>query len=110
MKVAITTDGRSVSKQFASTKGLEIFDVQKGKATSKMLVDASVGGGYEGLVYILQNEEVEVVLCGEIKANERKELEDYGLQVFPGARGSTTSILNAYLRSLKQSNVNSHNK
>ena len=46
MKVAITTDGRSVSKQFASTKGLEIFDVQKGKATSKMLVDASVGGGY----------------------------------------------------------------
>lgn len=110
MKVAITTDGRNVSKQFASTKGLEIFEIQKGRTTSRMLVDASAGGGYEGLVYILQNEGVEVVLCGEIKANERKELEECGLQVFPGARGGTTSILNAYLRNIRQSNINSPDK
>ncbi len=109
MRVAITTDGRSVSKQFVTTKGLEIFDLQKGRASSKILVNVS-GGDREELIYILQNEGVEVLLCGEITANEKKELEDYGLQVFSGARGSSNGILNAYLKKLQQSSVNSPKK
>lgn len=110
MRVAITTDGKSVSKQFLTTKGLEIFEVQQGKANNKILVDTSVGGNYKDLSYILQNEGVDVLLCGDIKNHEKKELEECGLQVFSGAKGSTSSILNAYLRSLRQSEGNGRNK
>lgn len=103
MRVAITTDGRSVSKQFLTTKGIEIFEVQQGKANNKMLVDTSVGGNYKDLSYILQNEGVDVLLCGEINSHEKQDLEACGIEVFSGAKGSTSSIFNAYLRSLRQS-------
>lgn len=102
MKIAITTDGKSVSKQFLTTKGFEIFDVQQGKASDKILIDTSSGGSYTDLNYILQNEGVDVLLCGGINSPEKKDLETCGIQVLAGARGSASSILNAYLRSLRQ--------
>lgn len=110
MRIAITTDGKSVSKQFLTTKGFEIFEVQQGKASDKILVDTSSGGGYKDLNYILQNEGVDVLLCGEINSPEKKDLEACGIQVLSGARGSTVGILNTYLRSLRQSSRSSHNK
>lgn len=110
MRVAITTDGKNVSKQFLAAKGIEIFEVQQGKASNKIIVDTSVGGNYKDLSYILQNEGVDVLICGAIKDDEKKQLEECGLQVFPGARGSTTGILSSYLRNLRQRSNNSHTK
>lgn len=108
MRVAITTDGRNISKDLTRTKEIEVFDIQNSRSQGRLRIDVTAGGGYEGLLYILQNEGIEVVLCGEINNEEKKDLEDYGIQVFSGARGSTNKTLSMYLRSLRKRNAQAH--
>ena len=110
MKVAITTDGKNVSKQFLAAKGIEIFEVEQGKASNKTIVATSGEGNYKDLSYILQNEGVDVLICGAIKDDEKKQLEECGIQVLSGARGNTAGILSAYVRNLRQRKGNGHTK
>ena len=86
MRVAITTDGRNIAENLTRTKEIEVFDIQNSRAQVRLRIDVTAGGGYEGVLYILQNEGVEVVLCGEINNEEKNDLEDYGIEVFSGAR------------------------
>ena len=102
MRVALTTDGRNISKELAKTTVIEMYDINKGKLVGKLKIDVSAGGGYRGLLYILENEGVDVLLCGEVKGEEKKDLEDCGMQVFSGAKGSVNKTLNMYLRGLNR--------
>lgn len=99
MLVAITSDGRSVSREFATTKAFEIFDIQGGKLGKRMLVDTSAGVSGKDLPYILQNEGVETLICGSITSEYQRELEKYQIKVITGAKGTTKNILSAYLKS-----------
>ncbi len=100
MKVALMVELKNMAKDISKTTEIHVFEVDKNKIKSKIKIDATSGGGYEGLLYILYNEGVETVLCGELKEDERKDLMDYGMKVFAGAKGSPTKTLNAYIRYL----------
>ncbi|WP_054741760.1 NifB/NifX family molybdenum-iron cluster-binding protein [Cellulosilyticum ruminicola] len=101
MVLAITSDGKSVSKEFAKTKAFEVFDIQGGRAGKRMLIDTSAGISENDLSYILQNEGVEILICGSITSEHQRELENYKIKVITGAKGMTKNILTAYIRSMK---------
>ncbi len=98
MKVALMVDMKNISKEISKTTEIHVFEVDKAKIKSRVKIDTTSGGGYEGLLYILYNEGVETVLCGDLKENERKDFLNYGLKVFAGAKGSPIKTLNAYIR------------
>lgn len=106
MRVAITTDGRNVASEFKRTKGFEVFEIRKGRPSGRMLIDTSAGVTGKDLLYILQNEGINTLLCGGITSEEQRELEKYQIKVVTGAKGSTRSILNAYLKSERQNHIN----
>ena len=99
MLVAITADGRNVAKEFSRTKAFEVFKVIEGRPSGRMRIDTSAGVSDKDLLYILQNEGVDTLLCGGISSEEQRELEKYAIKVITGAKGSTQSILNSYLKS-----------
>lgn len=100
MKIALMVDSKNISKEICKTTEIQVFEVEKNKVKSKIKIDTTAGGGYEGLLYILYNEGVEVVLCGELQEDEKKDFMNYGLKVFSGAKGNPNKTLNAYMKYL----------
>lgn len=98
MRIAITTDGKNVSSHFGKTVKFTIFEILKGRTKGKLLIDVSASGGEGALVYVLKNERVEVLLCGEIAEKIRLELENQGIEVIAGLRGNINAVLRGYLR------------
>lgn len=110
MLVAITSDGRNVAREFGKTRAFEVFEIQKGRLSGRMLIDTSSGVTQKDLLYILQNEGIDTLLCGAITSEEQRELEKYQIKVITGAKGNTRSILNAYLRSERMNHTNEQDK
>lgn len=98
MRIAITTNGNNVSEKFGKTIKFTIFEVLHGRTKGKLLINVSASGDQEALIYVLKNEGVEVLLCGEIAERLKKELEKYGIKVVVGLKGNIHAILKAYIR------------
>lgn len=98
MRIAVTSDGKNVSSQFGKTIKFTIFEILKGRTKGKLLIDVSASGGHDALTYILKNEGVEVLLCGEITEKMRVELENQGIEVISGLRGNISAVLRGYMR------------
>lgn len=98
MRIAVTTNGKKVSEQFGRTIKFTIFEVLRGQMRGKLLIDVSASGGQEALIYILKNEGVEVLLCGEISEKVREELTKYNIEVISGLKGNIHSLIRAYTK------------
>lgn len=98
MYIAVTTDGSNISTHFERAIKFTIFEILKGRTKGKLVIDVSESGGEEALTYILINEGVDVLLCGEIKETARAELENQGIKVIPGLRGNVSTAVGAYTR------------
>ena len=98
MRIAVTSDGKNVSSHFGKTIKFVIFEISRGKTKGKLLIDVSASGGHDALTYILKNEGVEVLLCGEITEKMRGELENQGIEVISGFRGNIGAVLRGYMR------------
>ena len=100
MKVALMVDNKEISREISLTREIQVFEINKGKIISKMKIDTTTVGGYEGLLYILGNEGVETVLCGSLKDEEKNDFVNYGLEVVSGARGNPSKTINSYIKYL----------
>ena len=98
MHIAVTTDGNNISSHFEKAIKFTIFEILKGRTRGKVVIDVSESGGEEALTYILINEGVDVLLCGEIKEAARAEIEGQGIKVVPKLRGNVSTVLGAYTR------------
>ncbi len=104
MRIAVTTDGKNVSEQFGRTIKFMIFEVLRGQMRGKLLINVSASGGQEALIYILKNEGVEVLLCGEISEQVKEELMKYNIEVISGLRGNVHSLIRAYIKGYLRNN------
>ena len=98
MRIAVTSDGKNVSSHFGKTIKFVIFEIFKGKTRGRLLIDVSASGGHDALTYILKNESVEVLLCGEITEDMKVELENQGIEVISGLKGNISGVLRGYMR------------
>ena len=98
MRIAVTTNGKNVSEQFGKAIKFTIFEVLRGQMRGKLLIDVSAGGSQDALIYILKNEGVEVLLCGEISERVKMELEKIGIKVISGLKGNVHSLIRAYIK------------
>lgn len=104
MRIAVTTNGKNVSEQFGKTIKFTIFEVLSGQMRGKLLINVSVSGGQEALIYILKNEGVEVLLCGEISDKVKEALNQYDIEVISGLKGNIRSLIRAYTKGYLREN------
>lgn len=52
MRIAVTSNGKSISSDFRKTIKLIVFEILKGKTRGKIIIDVSASGGYDALRYI----------------------------------------------------------
>lgn len=97
MRVAVTNNGRNIADQFGKTISFTIYEVIKNSSRGRTVINVSDSGGGDALLFILKNENVEVLLCGKITERIKEGLESYGIEVVDGLRGNVNAILKAYL-------------
>lgn len=98
MRIAVTSNGKSISSDLGKTIKFIVFEILKGKTRGKLIIDVSASGGYDALRYILKNEGVEVLLCGEITDKIKMDLENNGIKVVSGVRGNINNAISGYMR------------
>jgi predicted Fe-Mo cluster-binding NifX family protein len=117
MKIAVTSTGdnldSNIDMRFGRCKYFIIVDSEsmKFKVVSNKSVMASGGAGIKAAETIA-NQDVEIVLTGNIGPNSHSTLKAAGIKVFTGVTGTIKDAVNKYknneLSETNSSNVNSH--
>ena len=117
MKIAVSSTGdnleSNVDMRFGRCKYFMIVDSDsmEFKALSNESIMASGGAGIKSAETIV-NQDVEIVLTGNIGPNAHSTLKAAGIKVFTGANGTIKDAINKYknneLRESDSANVGSH--
>lgn len=96
MKIAITYDEGKVFQHFGHTENFKIYCVEGDKITSSEIV-ASNGAGHGALATLLDEEKVDVLICGGIGAGAQNALASVGIKLYGGVQGDCDEVVAAFL-------------
>ncbi|MCR5079596.1 MAG: NifB/NifX family molybdenum-iron cluster-binding protein [Bacilli bacterium] len=102
MKIAITYDPieKEVFQHFGHCESFLVYDKESGESS---VIDNG-GNSHIELISYLQEQGVEVLICGGIGGRAIELLSAYGIEVVPGATGDAFAALGAYLKGELKSN------
>jgi len=109
MKIAIPVIGNSVNDQFGLCSSFDIYDLdEKNKSYIKAKELNSMGCGCSSLlINNLANENINVVLVGNIGKNSYEKLKAKGIEAIRGVNGNTDIVIKNYLSgAVKDSGLN----
>ncbi|MGM0568403.1 MAG: NifB/NifX family molybdenum-iron cluster-binding protein [Elusimicrobiota bacterium] len=92
MKIAISTDGSSVSAHFGRCPSFTILEVEGGKLKSRDLI-ANPGHHPGYLPEFLKSKEVECIVAGGMGMRARGLFDESGIQTILGVSGSINNIV-----------------
>ena len=97
IKIAITTDeNNKVFQHFGKSESFTIFEL-KGKELISKTTLSNNGSGHSELVTLLEEQKVNVLICGGIGKGAMEALVLAGIKVIPGAVGDIDVVTAAYL-------------
>lgn len=96
MKIAVTYENGQVFQHFGHTEQFKIYEVTDGAVTASQVVDTN-GSGHGALAGFLQDQGVQVLICGGIGGGARTALAEAGIELYPGASGQADAQVEAYL-------------
>ncbi len=106
MRIAVTYENGEVFQHFGHTETFKVYEVKDGKVISSELI-GSDGSGHEALAGLLKERAIDVLICGGIGGGAQAALEENGIELCAGARGSADEAVEAYLRGeLKNTGAN----
>ncbi len=97
MRIAVTYDNGQVFQHFGHTEEFKIYEVEDGKVMSTEVI-GSDGQGHGALAGILDNNSIDVLICGGIGGGAKTALDEKGIELCAGAEGSADDAVEAYLR------------
>jgi len=97
VKIAVTYEGGEVFQHFGHTEEFKIYDVQDGKVVSSQIL-GSDGNGHSALAALLDDNAIDVLICGGIGGGAQAALAERGIELCAGASGSADEAVEAYLR------------
>lgn len=97
MKIAVTYDNGQVFQHFGHTEQFKLYDVEDGKVTAQVVVDAG-GEGHGALAAVLRGRGVDVLICGGIGSGARQALAAAGIRLYGGVTGDADSAVEALVR------------
>ena len=97
MRIAVTYDNGQVFQHFGHTEEFKIYEVEDGKVASTEVI-GSDGQGHGALAGILDDNSIDVLICGGIGGGAKAALDEKGIELCAGAEGSADDAVEAYLK------------
>lgn len=97
MKIAVTYDeNQNVFQHFGHTEQFKIYEVENNSVVSSRVL-SSDGEGHSELAQLLENENIDKLICGGIGGCAVNALGQAGIEIFAGISGSADEAVNALL-------------
>ena len=97
MRIAVTYDNGEVFQHFGRTESFKVYDIEDGKVIKSEVI-GNDGLGHGALAGLLENNSIDLLICGGIGGGARNALADAGVNICSGASGNTDEVIEAYLR------------
>lgn len=94
MRIAVTYENGEVFQHFGHSEQFKLYDVAEGKIASEQIVETN-GTGHGALAGFLQAAKVDALICGGIGMGARIALDDAGIKLYAGVRGSADDAAKA---------------
>jgi predicted Fe-Mo cluster-binding NifX family protein len=105
MKIAVATEGTSVSGHFGKCENFTIAEIENSGVKSKVVV-STLGNQHGLLPAFLASHDVNVVIAGGMGEGARQNLVSNGIKIISGVSGNIDEIIKTYLNgNLKSTNV-----
>ncbi len=96
MKIAVTYDNGQVFQHFGHTQTFKVYDVENEQVVSTHVVTATEGG-HSALATLLQNNAIDVLICGGIGGGAQNALKELGIRLFGGVTGDADKAVDDFL-------------
>ena len=96
MKIAVTYENGQVFQHFGHTREFKFYNVDGNTVTESTVVDTA-GSGHGALAGFLDNNEVDVLICGGIGGGAKMALAEAGIELLGGVTGDADTAVSDYL-------------
>lgn len=96
MRIAVTYENGEIFQHFGHTEQFKLYDVENYKVVDSKVVGSN-GAGHGALADFLQNNGVEVLICGGIGGGAQTALAEAGIKLFGGVTGEADLAVQNYL-------------
>lgn len=96
MRIAVTYENGEIFQHFGHTEQFKVYDIEDGKIVSSQIV-GSDGLGHGALAGFLENNDIEVLICGGIGGGAQTALSNAGIKLYGGVSGKADAAVQAFL-------------
>lgn len=96
MKIAVTYDNGEIFQHFGHTETFKIYEVAGKEILSTEVLNTN-GSGHGALAQFLQDNEVEVLICGGIGGGAQMALDEANIKLYGGVTGNADEAVKALL-------------
>ena len=96
MKIAVTYENGEIFQHFGHTETFKVYEVIDGNIVSAEIIGSN-GTGHGALAGLLENNAIDVLICGGIGGGAQAALAEHGIELCAGASGDADKAVEAYL-------------
>ena len=96
MKIAVTYENGNVFQHFGHTEEFKVYEIQDNKIVNTEIVSSNELG-HSALAYLLEENKINVLICGGIGGCAIGALREYGIELYAGIQGSTDKAVEDYI-------------
>lgn len=105
MKIAVTHENGQIFQHFGRTEEFKVYDVEESKIVNSEVISTN-GKGHGALGEVLEDLDVEVLICGGIGLGAQIGLQDMGINLYGGHSGVCDEIVESFLEGTLKFNAN----
>lgn len=96
MKIAVTYDNGNVFQHFGHSEQFKVYEIENNKIINTQIVDSN-DSGHSALAQLLDNADIDVLICGGIGGCAVSALGDCNIKLYAGVKGSADKAVEDYL-------------
>ena len=96
MRIAVTYDNGQVFQHFGHTEEFKVYEIENNKVINSEIVSSNELG-HSALAYLLEENKINVLICGGIGGCAIGALREYGIELYAGIKGDTDKAVEEYL-------------
>ena len=96
-RIAVTYDNGQVFQHFGRTEAFKVYEVEDGNVVNSEIVESN-GVGHGALAVLLNDNNIDVLICGGLGGGAMAALEETGIEVCACAQGNTDEVVESYLK------------
>lgn len=96
MRIAVTYNNGEVFQHFGHTEEFKVYEIEDNKIKNTEIVSSNELG-HSALAYLLEENKINVLICGGIGGCAIGALKEYGIELYAGITGNTDKAVEDYL-------------